>query len=131
MWLKITGIYQFGGKIYHQVSGSPIGTRFSMSTSQVVMCMWDIDLNTIMKKENLDVETKLRFVDDLHLYMYGINHGWRWENNQMMFRFSWLEEDIGVGLTTQEITTREMKKMMNSIYPHLKFEMETEYLFKN
>ena len=129
--LFTTHLYQFGGKIYHQISGSPIGTRFSMSTSRVVMGKWDIELSNIMKKENIDVKTKLRFVDDLRLYMGGINHGWRWDKNKLRFRKLWEKEDIEAGLTILQVTTREIRKMMNSIYPHLKFEMETEDMFNN
>ena len=40
--LFTTHLYQFGGRIYRQISGSPIGTRFSMSTSRVVMGMWTL-----------------------------------------------------------------------------------------
>ena len=129
--LFTTHLYQFGGRIYHQVSGSPIGTRFSMSTSRVVMGMWDIELSNTMKKEDLNAMTAFRFVDDWRQLMRGINLGWRWHEKKLMFRHEWEKEDIEAGLTTQEVTTREMMKMMNSIYSNLNFEMETEDMFEN
>ena len=63
--------------------------------------------------------------------MRGINHGWRWENNKLVFRKGWEEEDIKAGLSTEAVTTRAMMMMMNSIYSNLKFEMETESMFSN
>lgn len=77
------------------------------------------------------METLISFlyVDDLRLFLYGLNNGWRWKEGQFQYSLVWEEEDRESGLTSEQLTAREMRKVMDSIYPELKFEMETPSMF--
>ena len=39
-----THVYQFGGKLYHQLTGGPIGLRSTCAVARVVMGDWDLGL---------------------------------------------------------------------------------------
>ena len=100
-----------------------------MSVSRVVMGMWDKELLIIMELEGLETKISFRFVDDLRIFLYGLNHGWRWHEGKFQFNLDWEEEDKESGLSSEQLTSREMRKVMDSIYPELKFEMEIPSMF--
>lgn len=64
-------------------------------------------------------------MDDERFHLRGIKPGWKWDvrTEAMVYREAWLEEDAG--LTTTQITARELQKILESVHPELKFEMET------
>ena len=49
----------------------------------------------------------------------------------MRFRKCWQQEELQEGLSREMKTSREMKKIMNSIFNNLSFEMETPEMFDN
>ena len=124
-------LYQFGGKYYRQTDGAPIGVRASMSASRVVMGIFDKRLKKIMKDNNLIVKTRLRYVDDLRLVMGLLREGWRWIGDRMVFRMCWQKEERTEKVDLEMKTAGEMKKIMDSIFSNLQFEMETPKMFEN
>ena len=61
--------------------------------------------------------------------MKALEAGWRWDSGQLRFRKAWREEDIK--LSGVERTSRELSKMMDSIYGNLKVEMEHAEQFED
>ena len=59
-----THLYQFGGKIYHQQQGGPIGLRATGAVARIVMGEWDITLQRILNENNITKEEAARYVDD-------------------------------------------------------------------
>ena len=59
--------------------------------------------------------------------------GWRWEEKRKKFEFKkeWEEEDISLKESDTVRMAKETNKAMNSIYPFLKFTVETEEDFQN
>ena len=47
------------------------------------------------------------------------------KHSLLLYRNTWEEEDIGEKLTTTQLTAREFKRILESVHPELKFEMET------
>ena len=124
-------LYQFGGKIYKQTDGAPIGVRASMSASRVVMGRWDRELHNILVENKLVIRFSFRYCDDLRLVMGSIREGWRWVDGRLMFRKCWEKEEREMSVSGEERTACEMKKLMDSIFSNLKFEMETPIMFEN
>ena len=124
-------LYQFAGKFYKQTDGSPIGVKASMSASRVVMGRWDIELNKIMEENRLSVFFRFRYCDDLRIGMGSIREGWRWVEGRFKFRKCWEKEERERGISEEERTACEMKKVMDSIFSNLSFEMETPMMFEN
>ena len=73
----------------------------------------------------------MRYVDDNRILMKAIKEGWRWEKSRLRFRKCWQLEELKEGITRGQKTAREMKKIMDSIFPNLTFEMETPEMFKD
>ena len=124
-------LYQFGGKYYRQTDGGPIGVRASMSASRVVTGRFDKKLGKIIDENKLEVKTRMRYVDDLRLIMYLLKEGWRWIGDRMIFRKCWEKEEKTAEVNLELKTAEEMRKIMDSIFSNLKFEMETPTMFEN
>ena len=122
-------LYQFGGRIYKQRNGGPIGVSTSMSASRIVMGMFDRRLKWTMEESKLEAVVRFRYVDDLRIIMGAIKEGWRWEKGRMKFRKTWEIEELKKGMSRSEKTAIEMNKIMNDIFPELKFEMEYPEMF--
>ena len=45
--------YTFGGKVYIQVGGGPIGARITMAVARLVMQEWKDSYNQILKNSNI------------------------------------------------------------------------------
>ena len=82
-----------------------------------------------MEVEGIKTLVVFRFVDDLRIWLHAIKNGWRWEEGKMQFSLFWELEDRESGVTPEQLTAREMRKIMNSIFPELTFEMETSCMF--
>ena len=59
-----THIYRFGNNLYLQQSGGPIGMRFTAALANIVMKMWDLTWIKLMKREKMEWNLYLRYVDD-------------------------------------------------------------------
>ena len=63
-------VYSFGGKYYLQKAGGPIGLRSTCAIARLVMLWWDVEMMTLMSSNNLTVEQKARYIDDIRLWLY-------------------------------------------------------------
>ena len=66
-------------------------------------------------------------MDDTRVFLRALALGWRWDRGQIRFRSRWEQEDGE--LSAVERTSRALHGIMESIFPHLKFEMEHEEMF--
>ena len=71
-------MYEFGGKFFLQHKGGHIGLRSTCCIARIVMLWWDEKLLSLIAKNNLTLEQKARYMDDIRLWMYAVRLGWRW-----------------------------------------------------
>ena len=88
-------LYQFGGRLYHQKDGGPIGMRLAGSVARIVMGEWAGRMMKILKDNNIKVWLAAYYVDDVRFLTSIIDKGFRWDNKEKKFRKKddWLEED--------------------------------------
>jgi hypothetical protein len=72
-----THTYNFGGKFYLQQQGGPIGLRSTCCIARIVMLWWGRQLTEVMANSNLSAEQKVRYIDDIRVWMRNIRLGWR------------------------------------------------------
>ena len=71
--------YQFGGAIYHQQGGSPIGVDLSGDVAELEVVDWTIMLMDVLKENNVITDEDFIFVDDVREIMPPINRGWYYD----------------------------------------------------
>ena len=128
-----THLYKFGGKIYHQKSGAPIGARASGAGCRVIMNIHDEVVAEKLEKIDNNPDLAFRYVDDERYHLRGLKPGWRWNprTESIVYRSKWMVEDTREKLTTTKRTARELQKILESVYTELKFEMETSEDFES
>ena len=85
-----THVYTFGGQVFHQVIGGPIGLRSTGAIARVVMAMTDRRVKAKMEKDGVKTKLDARYVDDGRTLMYPIKTGWKWSNEES--RMVWSAE---------------------------------------
>ena len=128
-----THLYQFGGKIYHQKDGGPIGTRLAGAAARLVMAEWGDRLRDILMKEGVPVFLAACYVDDVRMITGVIPEGWRWNNKKkkLEFRQDWQEEDRTKGETDSRRTATVLVDIMNSVFCNIQFEAEIQDDFQD
>ena len=61
-------LYQFGGRVYHQRDGGPIGMRLAGSVARIVMAEWGSRFMKKMEENNIKVWLAACYVDDVRLH---------------------------------------------------------------
>ena len=74
-------VYEFGGALYLQKKGGPIGLRLSGAVAALVMIVWDGEVIRLVKENRMAMELLERYVDDGDVFMQVFEKGWRWEEN--------------------------------------------------
>jgi hypothetical protein len=131
-------LYSFGGKLYHQQDGGPIGARVTMAASRIVMYDWAQLYRGKLEDICLWTPVLKGYVDDVQQRTEMLERGIRYLENKETFREgkfvrdeNWIEEDRerdeneGVIRRMEE----EMRKAMNDINPDITFTTETELDF--
>ena len=67
-----THLYTFGGKIFKQKEGGPIGLRATCAVARLIMNMWGKKWLSLMKELNLDIEEYVRYMDDGWVFIHSI-----------------------------------------------------------
>ena len=57
-------LYEFGGKIFRQKMGGPIGLRATCAIARLVMCIWDKLWTEKIAKMGITTNLKSRYMDD-------------------------------------------------------------------
>ena len=80
-----THIYTFGGKYFLQRMGGPIGLRSTCAIARIVMLWWDRQLVKVMEENNISLDEKARYMDDIRLWLRSIRLGWRWQDGSLKY----------------------------------------------
>jgi hypothetical protein len=70
-------IYEFGGEIYRQKDGGPIGLSLSGAVGRAVMAKWDREVGAICAANGVRMMFRARYVDDCNALMESWIRGWR------------------------------------------------------
>ena len=81
-----THIYTFGGEMYRQEGGGPIGFRSTCSVARLVMKMWDDKWLERLDNHNIRLEEATRYMDDGRAALNPFKHGWRWSGDTIKSR---------------------------------------------
>ena len=82
--------YEFGGEIYLQKEGGPIGARCTMAASRLVMQKWSENYSLILEASKVEVHDLHGYVDDNRQESELMRRGTRF--NQEKKRFTWRED---------------------------------------
>ena len=115
--------YTFGGEIYHQQDGGPIGLRGTCAVARVCMQIFDSKWKRKLDEWRISRKMNKRYMDDTRTLLHAIKHGWRGDKNGLWFSLAWQEEDQK--LSSTEITKRVLLKSMEGVENYLKFTGET------
>ena len=115
--------YTFGGQIYHQQDGGPIGLRGTCAVARVCMQIFDSKWKRKLDEWRISRKMNKRYMDDTRTLLHAIKHGWRGDKNGLWFSLAWQEEDQK--LSSTEITKRVLLKSMDGVENYLKFTGET------
>ena len=118
-------VYTFGGKFFLQKRGGPIGLRSTCAIARIVMLDWDDRWLWMLTKNNIRLEQKARYMDDLRVWLYAIRLGWRWVEGDLLFSSRWRTEEQELGMTGLQKTVEVVCDMMNDVSGFLKMTMET------
>ena len=70
--------YEFGGKVYVQSDGGPIGLSLSGAIGRTTMAVWDREVVKLCRVNRIVMKMRRRYVDDCNGAMEGWRKGWRW-----------------------------------------------------
>ena len=85
-----THVYRFGGRLFPQKIGGPIGLRSKGAIARVVMAMTDRRVKLKMDKDGIKTKLDARYVDDGRTLLHPIKAGWKWSEGES--RMVWSEE---------------------------------------
>ena len=122
-------LYTFGGRIYKQAGGGPIGLRGTCAVARLIMNVWDTMWEGTMRSLKFEAELYVRYMDDGRIMAHPVRKGWRWEEGRIRYRKEWFDEDKD--LSKIEVTRRLIHGSMQGVVDFLKFTTETEEEFKD
>ena len=113
-----TFCYTFGGKLYHQQEGAPIGTRVSCAAANLLMEWLWRRVQTIFddSSEKFKLWLVANYVDDSRAWVNTMKLGSRFseEEQKLIWSQEAESEDIVAGTTAEEVTFREVSLALNS-----------------
>ena len=123
--------YSFGGKIFVQSFGGPIGARLTMCVARIVMQQWRDEFAELLETSNIQEKLSKIYVDDNRCITERLKKGYRFDRGERKFTYKaeWEEEDSGI--EDDDRIAGEYLKAMNSINPDLEFTVEKEKDFEN
>ena len=124
-----THMYTFGGRIFKQSEGGPIGLRSTCAVARVIMNRWDAKWKDKLKINNIELESDARYVDDGRAVLFSLRPGWRWLKGGLWFRKDWESEDKE--LTGLERTKKALHGSMQGLTSCLAFTVETSDEFED
>ena len=121
--------YSFGGAKFRQREGGPIGLRGTCAIARLLMQIFDVKWEGILRELCINIWLNSRYMDDGRTAMPPIKPGWRWCEGALMYSIRWEREDQE--LSGIEITKRVMLETLNLVEQYLKFTIETEEDFSD
>ena len=125
--------YEFGGEIYLQRSGGPIGARITMACSRLVMQEWSENYSKILEASKVEVHDLRGYVDDNRQETELMRRGSRFNHEKKRFtwREDWEREDEEKNEPDEQRMGAVCLEGMNSVSSMLTFTAETIYNFEN
>ena len=124
-------VYSFGGELFLQSEGGPIGARVTMACARLVMDDWATKYRGILERSGIEVRVMKGYVDDGRQISELIIRGTRYvkELKRFLWRKDW--EDIdNMENKPDEVRIAEIcLPAMNAVNPNLKFTVETAHDF--
>ena len=122
-------MYTFGGKIYLQKEGGPIGNRLTMACARVVMTDWGEEYLSILDRAKIETTLLKIYVDDVRQVSSLIEPGLRYNTKERVWAWSQEaeEEDRELkekGESKDARMSRILQGAMNSINSDLVFTTE-------
>ena len=115
--------YTFGGKVFHQKEGGPIGLRGTCSIARLVMQLYDRKWSQRMMDMGIVIWLLCRYMDDTRVFLPEIKAGWRWDSGRIIFTKQWEMEDKEKSGTTR--TKEILLQSFQGIEDYLQFTIET------
>jgi hypothetical protein len=119
-----THVYTWNGQPYLQKAGGPIGLRSTCAVARVVMNEWDARWLEMCKINNIKINKKNRYMDDIRAFLKAIREGWRWVDGGLCFTKAWEQEDMSSGKSAARRSAEILVGMMNDVFPFLNFTIE-------
>ena len=124
-----THVYSFGGKVFLQADGGPIGLKLTAALAALIMKLWDIAWLKLLENQKVVIHDYYRYVDDSRNALPCLKEGWRWTHDRFEFSDDWEAEDLNSGVTDQHRTMVEITKAMSSLVSFLCFEGEESGMY--
>ena len=123
--------YRFGGKLYHQTDGGPIGVRATGAASNLVMENWASQYLSILENSGVLVALLAGYVDDGRQVTSTLDLGMRFSPEEKVFKHSKEHEEEdkrrrAQGETSNQRMARITLEAMNSINPDLVLTSESQ-----
>ena len=126
--------YNFGGKIFLQLFGGPIGARLTMACSRIVMQEWGMHYTSILKSAGMEVTLLKIYVDDVRQATTTMRKGMRFSEGELTWSEEAEQEDSAKqqeGESDEARMVRVLTPAANSINPDLRFTSELEEDFED
>ena len=88
--------YTFGGKVYLQKFGGPIGARITMAVARLVMQEWKDRFDEILMKSNITELLSGLYVDDGRSLQRKLKYGERFDRKEKCFKV-----DLNLAITDE------------------------------
>ena len=96
--------YEVGGQLYKQSDGGSMGLDVTSITSGVYMLTWDKDLIRKLIRLGFKIVIYKRFVDDITVFMAGINIGWYYCMTEDKMKYDRQNEFTDMSTETRTMT---------------------------
>ena len=97
-------IYCFGGKVYKQLKGGPIGSRLTMAVARVVMAIFGRLVRQSLLTASIEIFFDTVYVDDLRYILSIISMYMEWDKRSKSWKDRRFQEP-----SKQETTSRRIK----------------------
>ena len=121
--------YTFGGRVFKQSKGGPIGLRATCAIARAIMQLFDIKWEEKLQKLAIQIWLNTRYMDDGRTFLPPLKPGWRWENGKVVYCKRW--EMLDKELEPEEITRRVLAGSMENVEEYLSFTTEVGGEFKD
>ena len=115
--------YSFGGKMFKQEGGGPIGLRGTCALARLMMQIFDVKWEDRLTRLRVVTWLISRYMDDGRTCLPPLKPGWRWDGDSLKFKIQWEREDQE--LSDTEITRRGLVGTLQGVEDYLEFTVET------
>ena len=121
-------LYKFGGRLFQQLRGGPIGLRVTACAARIRVGAWIREMQDLLTKSGIKVLLCGYYVDDIRIICEIIPYGFRWEEKErrLMFREEWEQEDKLKHPDKRVHTAQTLLPLFNGLNKDLQFTVETE-----